>query len=527
METEKAAEEMAATQSENVKDAGAGGKKAAPKKKGKKAQLFKPTQVDEHHALPWLHRLTTHKGYEMFSGTLIVLNSIFLGFQTQYLAEMYIDNASRNEPLGDPPDVFFAFHCIFCVLFAIELGLRWVADGLLEFFKHEEMWWNILDIVVVVSSALEVLMELIATATGREKSDALQNVSVIRVLRVVRIVRVARVIRVMKFFRELRMMIYSILGCVKNLMWVIIVLLMTFYMFGVGFTTAACDYLDSSEKWNDEQYEVLVDSFGTIDKSIISLFMSMSGGNDWEVYYSSLLWLPIYYRMAFLLFIAFSTFAVVNIVTGVFVESALGANIKDRDIVVHEELEEKKAYMASMQEIFEEMDEEGNGTISLAEFEHKLKDERVIAYFNALKLDVSEASKVFHLLDHDRSDEVGIDEFLTGCWNLQGESRSLDIKIMEMEVDDVEHKVDGLQDEIKKMSVNFFEMREMLISLGSVLHSQDSKVVSADSPMWEKSPNLVPASPLEMPKKPPTDVPGAVPAPPTETEFDDFEREDV
>ena len=33
---------------------------------------------------------------------------------------------------------------------------------------------------------------------------------------------------------------------------------------------------------------------------------------------------------------------VVNIVTGVFVESALQSNIKDRDIIVHEELQNKK-----------------------------------------------------------------------------------------------------------------------------------------------------------------------------------------
>ena len=30
-----------------------------------------------------------------------------------------------------------------------------------------------------------------------------------------------------------------------------------------------------------------------------------------------------------------------------------------------------------------EMDEDGKGTITMTEFEHKLKDERVIAYFNA------------------------------------------------------------------------------------------------------------------------------------------------
>merc|ERR1711957_233353 len=111
----------------------------------------------------------------------------------------------------------------------------------------------------------------------------------------------------------------------------------------------------------------------------------MSGGNDWAMYFDAPMMLPFWYPCFYLLFIVFSLFAVVNIVTGVFVESALQSNVSDRDIVVHEELESKKNYQKSMQKLFEEMDEDGKGTISMDEFERKLKDDRVIAYFNALK----------------------------------------------------------------------------------------------------------------------------------------------
>merc|ERR1719353_1821311 len=87
-----------------------------------------------------------------------------------------------------------------------------------------------------------------------------------------------------------------------------------------------------------------------------------------------------------------------------------------------------------MQDIFVEMDQDEQGTISLEEFESKLEDERVIAYFNALKLDVSDARVLFRLLDTDESGEITIDEFIVGCYKLQGESRSLDMKIMIFEV---------------------------------------------------------------------------------------------
>ena len=91
-------------------------------------------------------------------------------------------------------------------------------------------------------------------------------------------------------------------------------------------------------------------------------------------------------------------------------------------------------YLDSMEDLFEEMDGDGFGTISMEEFESKLQDERVIAFFHALKLDVSGARVLFRLLDVDDSGDITIDEFLDGCYELQGESRSLDMKIMQIEV---------------------------------------------------------------------------------------------
>merc|ERR1712050_296980 len=104
------------------------------------------------------------------------------------------------------------------------------------------------------------------------------------------------------------------------------------------------------------------------------------------------------YRMIFILFITFSVFAVVNIVTGVFVDAAMQANQMDREIVVHEELENKKSYLFTMRQIFDEMDSDNTGFLTLDEFERRLNDERVIAYFNRLKLDVSEARVLFEML---------------------------------------------------------------------------------------------------------------------------------
>merc|ERR1719321_1562251 len=152
------------------------------------------------------------------------------------------------------------------------------------------------------------------------------------------------------------------------------------------------------------------------------------------MYYVAISHLGFFYRLGFLMYISFALFAVINVVTGVFVDSAMQCNHTDREVVVHEELQNKKLYLEQMADIFTEMDSDSTGCITIEEFERRLKDERVIAYFNAMKLDVSDARTLFSLLDYDNSEEVEIKEFLAGCYKLQGESRSLDLKIMQYEV---------------------------------------------------------------------------------------------
>jgi len=374
--------------------------------------------------------VTHSQYYEWVSGVLIASNAVFLGWQTQYMASRVPDAVARNEPVEQGlPTTFIAMQVAYAALFAMELIPRWVCYGFLAFFHDSDRWWNVMDVFVVGFSIIDLVLEIFIGG-----QDVLQNVSFLRVIRVVRIVRVARVIRIMRFFRELRLMIFSILKSLKSLVWVCLVLGMMFYVFGISFTTAATSTVDTKDKWVNEEMEDLIRYFGSLDKSVLSLFMAMSGGREWIAFYSALQPLPVYYSVLFLVYIAFALFAVVNIVTGVFVESALQSNNQDKVVTANEEMHAKEDYLRSMRDIFEEMDEDDTGLISQAEFEAKLSDERVIAYFKAMKLDVSEARKLFWLIDYDQSDEIDIDEFVGGCYKLQGESRNLDIKFMQCEV---------------------------------------------------------------------------------------------
>mmetsp|Transcript_932 Transcript_932/g.1290 ORF Transcript_932/g.1290 Transcript_932/m.1290 type:complete len:164 (-) Transcript_932:7-498(-) len=123
-----------------------------------------------------------------------------------------------------------------------------------------------------------------------------------------------------------------------------------------------------------------------------------------------------------------------NVVTGVFVENAIGNSDSDKDFLIQEQMEQKRQNEKRMRRLFEEMDDNNTGDVQLSEFERHFDDERAIAYFNALDLDYNEAKTLFTLLDTDRSGSVDIDEFMLGCDRLKGDAKSIDMAMLHCEV---------------------------------------------------------------------------------------------
>lgn len=432
-------------------------KQNAGKNKNKLKTKLLVSADDEEEEKNFLQRITENQQYEVYSAVLILCNSAFIGWQTQAIAARAWSDAENDRPLeASLPPYFLVLQTLFAVAFFADLFMRWIAAGLLDFcWRSHELGWNWLDIVVVFLGTVDTLTELVTLASQQEKSDSfMSNFSVLKVLRVVRIVRIAKVIRTMKFFRELRMMIFSILGCSKSLCWVFLVLSLVFYIFAITFTSAVTSYLTDKDMWNAEQNAYLRQSFGTLDRSIMSLYMAMSGGSDWGPYFEACAKMGPVYQFLYLIFITFMIFAVVNIVTGVFVDSAMQANLADKDIVVAEEMESRKQYLDDIREIFQAMDDDGSGAISLDELETGLANDRLKAYFHSMKLDVSDAKTLFQLLDTsgDAGDNVvNIDEFVEGCWKLQGEATSLEAKKTQIEVEKMRKLVVDLSTDMKKL----------------------------------------------------------------------------
>merc|ERR1712217_502883 len=75
-----------------------------------------------------------------------------------------------------------------------------------------------------------------------------------------------------------------------------------------------------------------------------------------------------------------------------------------------------------------ELDSDKNGVIDIHEFEQHLEDEKMLAYFASLEVDVSNAWTLFKLLDEDREGGIDLEEFVVGLMQLKGYAKAIHVE---------------------------------------------------------------------------------------------------
>ncbi|OLP96190.1 Sodium channel protein [Symbiodinium microadriaticum] len=349
----------------------------------------------------------------LFFGAAILSNSLFLGIQLQYRAQ--------NPGPSDTSIVFFVIHTLYAVLFTVEVLLRLLGEGFWDFFFSSSWTWNWLDVFVVISSWAELSLEF-ASPTG-STSISNSNLRLVRVLRVGRLLRVLRVIRVARVFKALRTLVRSLMDTSKQLVWAMLLLTLIMYMFSIVFTDIVLDHLEDT----GEQDTTMEKYFGTLYDSFFTLFRAILNGISWYDAADALRPINLLWVQWFHFYIAFCQFAVLNVMTGVFCNSAIKAAERDHETVVQSLMQNREDFRAQVSNLFYRIDERGLGKITLTELEKHLDDEAVKAFFESLEIGAVDAWTLFLSLDIDGDNLISIDEFMERCVQLRGPARSVDL----------------------------------------------------------------------------------------------------
>jgi len=364
-------------------------------------------------------------------GFLIIVSTVIIGTEIEYTAV----NLTRS-----PPAVLLPINAVCNLLFFVELVMRMTAKGRDFFYEQDSRAWNCFDLFCVASSILDAGSNLTqaSSSNGGGSVSAANGMKfkAAKVARLTRLVRAFRLSRLLRFLRALRTLVLSILSTLKSLAWALLLLLVIFYIFSalltIGVTeyrinmhessrTSALSSVGEKNLKNADRY------WGTLFTSHYTLFLSLTGGIGWEEPIEILWKVGSIYGVVFLIYIAFSFFAVLNVVTGVFCESAIANAQKDQEAMIHQVEENRRDYSDRLRKLFNKCDDGESGWISYELFAEKLKDDNLLLFFQALEIDVHDAKEFFRLLDTDQGGVVDFEELLMGCMKMKGAAKSLDM----------------------------------------------------------------------------------------------------
>eukprot|EP00913_Durusdinium_trenchii_P018603 g17481.t1 len=81
-----------------------------------------------------------------------------------------------------------------------------------------------------------------------------------------------------------------------------------------------------------------------------------------------------WYALFFCIYVTFVVFAVMRVITAIFLKETLDAAGEDHEVVMSEKEATKKKYLRKLERIFHEMDVSGDGLVSEEEFKSMMED---------------------------------------------------------------------------------------------------------------------------------------------------------
>mmetsp|Transcript_16368 Transcript_16368/g.28743 ORF Transcript_16368/g.28743 Transcript_16368/m.28743 type:complete len:626 (-) Transcript_16368:67-1944(-) len=402
------------------------------------------SEVTEQSTRDRIEKVIKSQPFEQALIFVILLQTGLVGAQIDDMASSNSHSASTGYRISD---------LIICGIFAVELGLKLYVYQL-RFFCISGWAWNIMDLFLIVAQLVE---ELLISVAQDETVGSGVNFAVLRAIRMLRCVRILRVLRLTSFFDDLRRLVACMLHSVQSFVWSFFLLFLLIYMYGIYLAQSVHLHLLEQEEagstpQNSPGLAGLKKWYGSVPQSILSLFQALSGGVDWHQIVDPLSeemgpgWAVITS-----LWMAFLILAVMNIITGNFVQNAiqLAAKVKSTDEVFQ------------ARQLFSCLDIDASGSISSDEIHNHLDTPAVQDFFRSIDVDISEAEALFEILDVSGDGVIDSDEFISGCLRLQGTARAVDLVLMTI---DTRRGFEVISGRLSMMESGVNQMIAMMVS---------------------------------------------------------------
>lgn len=359
--------------------------------------------------------------FEAFFALLITMNAFIMALEVQYngmdigLVLKYPGmTATAADEWPGAHEVFTVLEIMFGVVFVIELVIKIVVLRI-KFFKAA---WNLLDMAIVGGWLLD-------TAIG---IGAILNPMTLRLFRLLKLLRVAKLFKSFQAFDSLSILIGSLRASMSVLFWSIVVLFTAqlaaalFLSQGLGDYMSAAGVVEGSTEWTKRH--MVYELFGTFSRSFITT-MQLTFGN----------WVPVCrilhenvnsaWAVFILSYVIFINFAAIKVISAVFLLETQKVAATDEELLILQKERQITRLIKNFAGVFQAIDSTGDGCVDWDEFQHVIRDHRVLTWLAALDLDIEQCGGMFTLLSGSDG-KMSFQEFVKGVQRLKGDAKAID-----------------------------------------------------------------------------------------------------
>lgn len=373
-------------------------------------------------------------GFKILTTTVIVLNFVFIIVQSNYKAShLNQDESSTMVAIGYSFTAFYVFEL--CVLMFFHGK---------EFFVGPEMAWNFFDTVIVLVAILDLMMQWLGL-TGF-------NMSFLRVLRFFKISRVLRMFSALRSFKEIRIMVDALVGCLTIFLFCMCLMLIFLSVFAIFFVQGATELLEDGVNLDVGLVADLRANWCSVSDAMLQLFMAVTGGNDWESVYNIVREIGGMHAVLFLFFVGFYYFAFFNVITSVFCEKAMSLAAPTQCELIAKRIQKEHRDALGLKSLLKKsLGASADHAIDAQQVADFVNDPEVELFFNVRGLKSCSAHKLYRMLcEVHGTDKIQIGEFISSLVKLDGAANSIDAHCLQVRQSHGLNQMKGIQKEQSK-----------------------------------------------------------------------------
>eukprot|EP00928_Gymnodinium_smaydae_P069248 TRINITY_DN5266_c0_g2_i1.p1 TRINITY_DN5266_c0_g2~~TRINITY_DN5266_c0_g2_i1.p1 ORF type:complete len:543 (+),score=68.80 TRINITY_DN5266_c0_g2_i1:50-1678(+) len=354
--------------------------------------------------------------FELISCSMVICNALILAFEAQYhghtIGHMlqnthHVTTAEQQYPHGQV--VLDVCSWIFGILFAIEVLLR-ICASVRMCLRDAWAWFDAFIVVVWAISKLDYVLPVDST--------------VLRLARLLRLLRLVKVARALQHFDSLFIIYTATKACVAVLFWTFV----TFGLMQLLLSLVLTQYLHMFyfAPGNTSDQTLVFTYYGTFLRSYFTL---------WEITLGN--WPPAcrilaenvseYFFTWGLIHKLIFGFAFVAIINGVFIQETFKVTARDDVLMVRQKQARLKHHIMKMRRLLAHADTDGDGQISLQEWEKLMDDPGVKLWLASMDLEVYDARLIFQLCDTSSDGYITFDELVAGIGRYKGPAKNIDL----------------------------------------------------------------------------------------------------